>query len=128
MTIGERAYKAISDHANQKGAGIVEYAKSIGISQPNLSNWERARSEPRAYSLSLMAEAGLDVHWILTGQRVDKVEVVRCEKCLYRSQYSDESGHYKCGGLLTEDEELLLMVKPDFFCPYGERRADNAPD
>lgn len=55
---------------------------------------------------------------------VDAVEVVRSEKCLYRSQYPDESGHYKCGGLLTEDEELLLMVKPDFFCAYGERRAD----
>lgn len=53
---------------------------------------------------------------------VDAVEVVRCEKCLYRSQYPDESGHYKCGGLLTEDEELILMVKPDFFCAYGERR------
>lgn len=53
---------------------------------------------------------------------VDAVEVVRCKDCLYRSQYPDESGHYKCGGLLTEDEELLLMVKPDFFCAYGERR------
>ena len=126
MTIGERAYKAISDRSDQEGVGIVAYAKSIGISQPNLSHWKNAHSEPRAYLLSLMVEAGLDVHWILTGQRVDKVEVVRCEKCLYRSQYPDESGHYKCGGLLTEDEELILMVKPDFFCPYGERRSDNA--
>lgn len=59
---------------------------------------------------------------IMEAATVDAVEVVRCEKCLYRSQYPDESGHYKCGGLLTEDEELLLMVKPDFFCAYGERR------
>ena len=59
---------------------------------------------------------------------VDAAEVVRCEDCLYRSQYPDESGHYKCGGLLTEDEELLLMVKPDFFCAYGERRDKDAVD
>ena len=59
---------------------------------------------------------------------VDAVEVVRCEDCLYRSQYPDESGHYKCGGLLTEDEELLLMVKPDFFCAYGEKRCKDAVD
>ena len=59
---------------------------------------------------------------------VDAVEVVRCEKCLYRSQYPDENGDYKCGGLLTEDEELLLMVKPDFFCAYGERRGKDAVD
>ena len=56
---------------------------------------------------------------------VDAVEVVRCEKCLYRSQYSDENGCYKCGGLQTEDGDLVLMVKPDFFCSYGERRTDN---
>lgn len=50
------------------------------------------------------------------------VEVVRCEKCLYRSQYCDENGLYKCGGLQTEDGDLVLMVKPDFFCAFGERR------
>ncbi len=81
MTIGERAYKAISDRADQKGVGIVGYAKSIGISQPNLAHWKNAHSEPRAYLLSLMAEAGLDVRWILTGQEVGKVEVVRCGDC-----------------------------------------------
>ena len=53
---------------------------------------------------------------------VDAVEVVRCEKCLYRSQYCDENGLYKCGGLQTEDGDLVLMVKPDFFCAFGERR------
>jgi hypothetical protein len=69
VTIGERAYKAISEHANQKGVGIVEYAKNIGISQSNLAHWKNAHSEPRAYLLSLMAEAGLCVHWILTGKK-----------------------------------------------------------
>lgn len=52
--------------------------------------------------------------------------VVRCEKCLYRSQYPDENGFYKCGGAQTKDGELLLMVKPDFFCACGERRFDDA--
>lgn len=65
---------------------------------------------------------------LLTAPTVDAVEVVRCEKCLYRSQYPNENGDYKCGGLLTEDEELLLMVKPDFFCAYGERRGKDAVD
>lgn len=53
---------------------------------------------------------------------VDAVEVVRCEKCLYRSQYANKDGLYRCGGILTENEDLILMVKPDFFCAYGERR------
>ena len=53
---------------------------------------------------------------------VDAVEVVRCEKCLYRSQYCDENGFYKCGGIQTEDDDLVMMVKPDFFCAFGELR------
>ena len=55
---------------------------------------------------------------------VDAVEVVRCEKCLFRSQYSDENGCYKCGGLQTEDGDLVMMVNPDFYCAYGERKGN----
>lgn len=119
MTIGERAYKAISDRADQEGVGIVAYAKSIGISQPNLAHWKNAHSEPRAYLLSLMAEAGLDVHWILTGQEDSKVDVVRCKDCKYC--FSDERGLW-----CFRDYEIDL--KPDDFCSNGERRLDNATD
>ena len=53
---------------------------------------------------------------------VDAVEVVRCEKCLYRSQYANKNGMYKCGGILTEDGDCFLMVKPDHFCAFGKQR------
>lgn len=119
MTIGERAYKAISDHAAQKGVGIVEYAKSIGISQPNLSHWKNANSEPRAYLLSLMVEAGLDVHWILTGQEDGKVDVVRCKDCKHRSAWDALAGCYWCNG---------ERKAPEAFCSDGERREYNAAD
>lgn len=119
MIIGERAYKAISDRASENGLEVWEYAKNIGIDRRNVSNWKTGRSEPRAYSLCLMAEAGLDVHWILTGQRVDKVEVVRCKDCKYC--FSDERGLW-----CFRDYEIDL--KPDDFCSSGERRSDNAAD
>lgn len=122
MTIGERAYKAISDRADQEGFGIVAYAKSIGISQPNLAHWKNAHSEPRAYLLSLMAEAGLDVHWILTGQRVDKVEVVRCSEC----QHADYSG---CANGMVYCMEHSCRMDENGYCSDGEREvADNAAD
>ena len=127
MTIGERAYKAISDRADQKGVGIVAYAKSIGISQPNLSHWKSAHSEPRAYLLSLMTEAGLDVQWILTGQRVDKVEVVRCKDCMYYDAKRHRCDHPN----LNYDVECYdqwIDTEPNDFCSYGERRSDNAAD
>ena len=56
---------------------------------------------------------------------VDAVPVVRCEKCLYASQYPNENGMYKCGGILTEDGDCFLMVKPSHFCSYGERRGSD---
>lgn len=52
----------------------------------------------------------------------DVVPVVRCKDCEYRSQYHDENGFYKCGGIQTDDGALVLMVKPDQFCSRGERR------
>lgn len=126
MTIGERAYKAISDRADQKGVGIVEYAKSIGISQPNLSHWKSARSEPRAYLLSLMAEAGLDVHWILTGQEDSKVDVVRCKDCKHSYKSSGSTTGYRCcrWGIYDEDCDC----DSNGFCHKGERMSDNATD
>lgn len=127
MTIGERAYKAISDRADQKGFGIVAYAKSIGISQPNLAHWKNAHSEPRDYLLSLLAEAGLDVHWILTGQRVDKVEVVRCKDCEHYNPESQRCNHPNLD-YDVECYEHWINVCPDDFCSYGERRSDNAAD
>ena len=127
MTIGERAYKAISDRADQKGVGIVEYAKSIGISQPNLSNWKNNHSEPRAYLLSLMAEAGLDVHWILTGNEDGKVDVVRCKECAsYEARSNCQCGY--CWHWDYETGESPNRVDGDDYCSYGERRADNATD
>ena len=61
-------------------------------------------------------------HFLEERPIVDAVEVVRCEKCLYRSQYANENGMYKCGGILTEDGECFLMVKPDHFCAFGKQR------
>ena len=124
MTIGERAYKAISDRADQEGVRIVAYAKSIGISQPNLSHWKNAHSEPRAYLLSLMVEAGLDVHWILTGRETDKVDVVRCKDC--KHAHLTIGSEVKYCDMWSNGEELYLP--PDFHCAAGERRSDNAPD
>lgn len=53
---------------------------------------------------------------------VDAVEVVRCEHCMYRSQYSDENGMYHCGGIETTEEHAAPVVAPDFACLHGERK------
>lgn len=59
---------------------------------------------------------------ILDAPTVDAMEVVRCLKCRYRSQHSDDNGMYKCGRLQAGNGDAVAMVKPDFFCAYGERK------
>lgn len=127
MTIGERAYKAISDRAAEIGMEVKEYAKTIGIDPRNPSYRETGYSEPRAYLLSRLVEAGLDAYWILTGQRVDKVEVVRCKDCMYYDAKRHRCDHPN----LNYDVECYdqwIDTEPDDFCSYGERRSDNATD
>ena len=51
----------------------------------------------------------------------DVVEVVRCEDCLYSTE---RYGHIECiHGVSCRN----TWNKPDFFCPYGDRKegADN---
>lgn len=51
----------------------------------------------------------------------DVAPVVRCEKCLYRSQYANKDGFYKCGVLGCEGEDCAF-VSPDFGCIAGVLR------
>lgn len=125
MTIGERAYKAISDRAAEIGMEVKEYAKTIGIDPRNPRYRETGYSEHRAYLLSRLVEAGLDAYWILTGQSVDKVEVVRCKDCMYYDAKIHRCDHPN----LNYDVECYdqwIDTEPDDFCSYGERRSENA--
>lgn len=81
-----------------------------------LKSWAVIITKPNYYSRT-------DADFVIDSQAaVDAVKVVRCEKCLYRSQYANKDGQYKCGGILAENGDAHLMVAPDFFCAYGKRR------
>ena len=47
---------------------------------------------------------------------VDAVEVVRCEDCLYSTE---RYGHLEC---IHGVSYRNTWNKPDFFCPYGDRK------
>lgn len=69
------------------------------------------------------AKGGLQIaHGIVAAiPAADVAPVVRCEKCLYRSQYANKDGFYKCGVLGCEDEDCVF-VSPDFGCIAGVLR------
>jgi hypothetical protein len=50
---------------------------------------------------------------------VDAVEVVRCKDCKHREHYD---ALLYCGHI----RGLAGCVKPEYFCPYGERRTDGS--
>lgn len=68
MTIGERAAKAIRDHAKAKGIPIYVECENIGTNRKVYNGWNRNGLNPNAYFLQQMALAGYDIMWILTGE------------------------------------------------------------
>lgn len=65
--------------------------------------------------------AGTLRRYVLRQPAVDAVEVVLCEQCLYRSQYANEEGLYKCGAIECK-EGHSAMVAPYFSCIAGKKR------
>lgn len=45
-------------------------AEIVGCSRRTVVEWESGGSSPKAEQLSLLADNGLDVYYVLTGQRV----------------------------------------------------------
>ena len=69
-------------------------------------------------------EHGLNMFFVDKAPAVDAVEVVHCEQCLYRSQYANEEGLYKCG-VITCKEGHCAMVAPYFSCIAGKKRGND---
>ena len=57
------------------------------------------------------------VHTIAKASAVDAVEVVRCKDCGERNEF----GRCNC----ITGRNIYAPVGDDFFCGYGERRADD---
>ena len=55
---------------------------------------------------------------------VDAVEVVRCKNCAFYREAEDWDGnkYYACH---KRAAVLIMQMKPDDFCSYGERRTDD---
>lgn len=65
MLIGER----IRDERIRLGYNQSDFAAMGGASKRSQTDWERGVAYPNAQYLALIAEAGADVLYILTGQR-----------------------------------------------------------
>ena len=71
-TIGMRAAWAIEERKVQTRKSMLNVRAEIDVTTVTLSNWRCGNTEPRGYHLRLMALAGYDVMWILTGEEDGK--------------------------------------------------------
>lgn len=63
MTIGER----LEHFAQSRYRTMVEFAKAVGMSKQQVSNYVNAVNGPGAKVLLRFASAGVNIHWLLTG-------------------------------------------------------------
>ena len=59
---------------------------------------------------------------IETSPTVDAVEVVRCVNCVWYCEWHTKPDVFLCG----RPNNNAIVVKPDFFCKYGERKEDSS--
>lgn len=95
----------------------------------------------QAFRKALLIGAGyLDEDTLMTAVNVldcvpavDAVEVCRCKDCRHGAK-DDLDGTYQCVKDAEYDEDTNMYFgfsayhEADFFCGYGERRADDATD
>jgi len=52
----------------------IDFADSCGVSRRTLSSWENGEATPNAAALAVMAALGVDVLYVVTGQRANASE------------------------------------------------------
>ncbi|AIA72728.1 putative phage-related DNA-binding protein [Pectobacterium atrosepticum SCRI1043] len=100
MSLGER----LREERERLGFSQADFAELVGASRKSQIRWEKAESAPSADSISLWANVGLDVLYLITGQ---------AQKSSSKTQKSSEI-----------DEILLgkIVHKLDLLAKHANRR------
>jgi transcriptional regulator with XRE-family HTH domain len=101
MHAGER----LKEERERLGFNQADFAAVAGATRKTLFNWESGAASPNAAALASWAEAGLDVLYVVTGQRSQPVppaqELPRQEQewlALYRNSSEEVRAALKAAG------------------------------
>jgi transcriptional regulator with XRE-family HTH domain len=72
MSIGER----LREERERLGFNQPDFAGFAETTKQTLFSWETGNSSPKADQLEKLAERGVDVYYVLTGQRIGSVTVL----------------------------------------------------
>lgn len=83
MAIGERLRK----ERERLGFNQPDFAGFAGATKQTLFSWENGHSSPKADQLAALGEHGVDVYYVLTGQRVDSVTTLSARESALVENY-----------------------------------------
>jgi hypothetical protein len=67
--IAQRAYAEIAAEADRRGTSVRAEIRRLGLAPSAVYKWRRAEITPGTMYLQIMAWAGYDTRYILTGDR-----------------------------------------------------------
>jgi len=106
MPIGER----LREERNRLGMSQPAFAAIAGTTKQTLFSWETGKTGPDAFQIALLAEAGVDVLYVLTGQRTPSVA---------QSLKPDEAALLDNYRHLRPDQQTLLKATSDAFAQHA---------
>jgi transcriptional regulator with XRE-family HTH domain len=93
----------IKEERRRLGWTVLEMAEHAGVSKSTIVNWQNGTSNPQIEALSLLGERGIDLFFVLTGQRSAVIPGASEDQ---RSQITSLIDSYLC--LDDVDQEFLL--------------------
>lgn len=82
----------LKDERERLGITQPVFAEAANAKKRTLIDWEKGVSSPTAVQLSALAEIGVDVMYVLTGQRSGTALTTREAALLDNYRHSDEAG------------------------------------
>lgn len=83
MAIGER----LREERERLGFNQPDFAGFAGTTKQTLFSWENGHSSPKADQLAALGEHGVDVYYVLTGQRTGAVTTLTARESALVNNY-----------------------------------------
>jgi transcriptional regulator with XRE-family HTH domain len=90
--------KRLKDERNRLSLTQPEFGAIAGVGKTTVINWEKGSGSPDAQQLVALALCGVDVQYLVTGQRSEKIQFLTEQQ--QKDGYSVE--------FLTKEEQALL--------------------
>lgn len=102
----------LKEERKRLGLSQEEFAAIAGVTRRPYAEWETGKTSPKAEQLSALADKGVDVYYVLTGQRVATATTLTAREAALVDNYraSDEDAKKaleKTSAALAQSAEVM---------------------